>query len=109
MVHLRAATQQPDTNLLASSGPSQLVQGAANPGQQNQQQKENKPKPKTKKEPNYATKASAKIKSGRSTVTDGNYWKRVILEDGQTQKPKANLALCIALLLILLTSYVYLA
>ena len=41
---------------------------------------ENKP-PKKTKVPNYCGKAQSKIKVGRSTVTDGNYWRRVIQED----------------------------
>ena len=94
IVHLRAAMGQQDVNLIAAgSSQGQLKNDVAVPGGNKRQHKdkENNKQPK-KKEPNFATKASAKIKTGRSTVTDGNYWKRVILTDAKTEKPKANLA-----------------
>ncbi|OLP73239.1 hypothetical protein AK812_SmicGene47597 [Symbiodinium microadriaticum] len=50
-------------------------------GENKTNNKNEKKEKKEKKTPNYAGKAQSKIKVGRSTVTDGNYWKRVIQED----------------------------
>ncbi|CAE7662995.1 unnamed protein product, partial [Symbiodinium sp. CCMP2456] len=86
-----AATGQQDLSLLASAGGSS--QGRQNDSGNGLNQLPNPKKTKEdkpKKQPNFASKANAKIKTGRSTVTDAKYWKRVIIEDGKSEKPKAS-------------------
>lgn len=80
---MRQATQSAEPNVMnrtlsGATGENKSIADGEKPTKT--QKKPGDPK-NPKKAPNYSGKANSKIKVGRSTVTDGNYWKRVIHED----------------------------